>query len=83
MTIPTRLKISIDFKLLLTLLLFLRFLGEYRGAFVAVKYVPDIENYLKEGDLFFEVCLHPNVCRCFGLHQRTIKTEEDIEVKEQ
>ena len=75
--------ISVNFFVALTLLLFLRFLGKYRGAFVAVKYVPDIDNYLKEGDLFFEVSSHPNICRCFGLHQRTIKTGENIEVKKQ
>jgi hypothetical protein len=57
----------------------LRYFGEYRGAPVAVKYVPDVENYLKEGDLFFEVSLHPNICRCFGLHRRKVIREDQEE----
>jgi hypothetical protein len=57
----------------------LRYFGEYRGAPVAVKYVSAVENYLKEGDLFFEVSLHPNICRCFGVHCRNIITEDEEE----
>jgi len=42
--------------------------GVYREAEVALKFC-DTDHYLKEGDLFFKCCFHPNVCHFFGIYQ--------------
>jgi len=42
--------------------------GFYNHAEVALKMV-NTAQYLREGDLFFKVSDHPNVCRFFGIHK--------------
>ena len=37
------------------------FSGTYRGAPVALKRMDDIEQFVREGSLFFECCLHLNM----------------------
>ena len=49
--------------------LLLRFMGEFIGAKVAVKSVGlKIGDYLREGDLIFEVGGHPHICQYFGVY---------------
>merc|ERR1719150_3015442 len=45
------------------------FAATYCHAECAVKQVTDLEDYLREGDLFFQASTHPNVCRYFGFTQ--------------
>merc|ERR1719229_972170 len=40
--------------------------AEYNGASCCAKQIDDFRTYLTEGDLFFEVSTHPNICRYFG-----------------
>lgn len=45
------------------------FTAKYNMAQCCVKMVLDVETYLSEGGLFFEVSTHPNICRLFGFFQ--------------